>query len=134
VYIKSPLTKTRLEYLFCMSIFFVEPDNLKFLSKKSLSLKYIKYLERYYYSNYLIDILESYTKIIPPSFILDFVHLEVIPENPRLFLVLIIRIKIPNTSNLLVKQTYQIFIRNSRLVVLLKNNIFKKLIYSLSSI
>jgi hypothetical protein len=64
----------------------------------------MEYLEKYYCSNYLIDILESYTKIISPSFILDFAYFEVIPENPQLFLVFIISIKIPYTGNLLVEQ------------------------------
>jgi hypothetical protein len=73
----------------------------------------MQYLEKYYYSNYLIDILESYNKTIPPSPILDFFYFKVIPENPRLFLVLIINMEILHTSNLLVEQIYQISIRNS---------------------
>jgi hypothetical protein len=70
----------------------------------------VEYLEKYYYSNYLIDILESCNKIIPPSPILDFFYLEAILGNPRLILVYIIGIKIPYTNDLLVEQIYQISI------------------------
>jgi hypothetical protein len=74
---------------------------------------HVEYLERYYYSNHPVDILEPYITIIPPSPILDFIYLEVIPENPRLFLVFLIGIKTLRANDLLVEQVYQISIGSS---------------------
>jgi hypothetical protein len=71
-----------------------------------------EYLEKYYYSNYPIDILESSNKTIPPSPILDFAYLETIPENPRLFLARIIGIEMSCTNDLPAEQISQISIRN----------------------
>ena len=57
--------------------------------------------------------LESCNKTIPPSPILDFSYLEVIPGNLWLFLARTIGIKIPRANDLLVEQARQISIRNS---------------------
>jgi hypothetical protein len=63
----------------------------------------MEHLEKYYYSNHPINMLESCNKTILPSPILDFSYLKIIPGNLRLFLACTISIKIPRANNFLVE-------------------------------